>query len=116
MAFISSCHCGNLSATVDEEIPTQGMTCNCSICRRKGNIHHFTSPEKVTLEKPEGGSSVYTFNTHNIEHRFCSTCGCSPFAEGTGRDGTKMVEINLRCVPECDIDALDIQQFDGASA
>ena len=29
MSFTSSCHCGALSATVDEDLPAKGMTCNC---------------------------------------------------------------------------------------
>ena len=115
MAYTSNCHCGAVSATVDEDIPTEGMTCNCSICRRKGNIHHFTTPDKVSLRKPEGGVGEYMFNKHAIRHQFCIACGCAPFAEGEGPDGTKMVEINLRCVADCDIGALKITEFDGAS-
>jgi hypothetical protein len=114
MTFTSSCHCGALSATVDEELPTQGMTCNCSICRRKGNVHHFAAADKVSLQKPEHGVGEYTFNKHVIRHQFCFTCGCAPFAEGEGPSGP-MVEINLRCVPECDLASLEITEFDGAS-
>lgn len=115
MTYTSSCHCGALSATVDEELPTQGMTCNCSICRRKGNIHHFTSADKVTFNKPEGKVREYTFNKHKIRHQFCADCGCAPFAEGEAPNGAAMVEINLRCVPECDLSQLEIGEFDGAS-
>lgn len=115
MSFTSSCHCGALTATVDEELPTGGMTCNCSICRRKGNVHHFTGADKVTFVRPEDQVEVYTFNNHNIRHQFCTTCGCAPFAEGTGPDGVAMVEINLRCVPDVDLAKLEITEFDGAS-
>ena len=115
MTFTASCHCGALSATVDEELPTKGMTCNCSLCRRRGNIHHFTTPDKVSFVRPDGKVGVYTFNKRVIRNQFCTECSCAPFAEGKGRDGTPMVEINLRCVPECDLDALEITQFDGAS-
>ena len=73
MSFTSSCHCGAVSATVDEELPTKGMTCNCSICRRKGNVHHFTTPDKVTFVRPEGEVGEYTFNKHAIRHQFCTT-------------------------------------------
>jgi hypothetical protein len=47
MSCTSSCHCGALNATVEEEL-TKGMTCNCSICRRKGNVH-FTTRDKATF-------------------------------------------------------------------
>jgi hypothetical protein len=114
MTFVSSCHCGAITATVDEELPRQGMTCNCSICRRKGNIHHFTTPDKVTFTRPEGLVAEYTFHHGNIRHQFCMRCGCSPFAEGHGPQGP-MVEINLRCVGECDPETLEITRFDGAA-
>jgi hypothetical protein len=116
MAFSGSCHCGKLAYTVDEDMPAKGMTCNCSICRRKGNIHHFTGVEKFTLEGSRDDATVYTFNTHNIRHQHCNTCGCAPFAEGKGPDGKAMVEINLRCVPDCDLNALEITEYDGASS
>lgn len=115
MSYTSTCHCGALSATVDEDLPTQGLTCNCSICRRRGNIHHFTSADKVSFDRPQGQAVEYTFNTHNIRHQFCATCGCAPFAEGKGPDGAEMVEINLRCVADCDLAGLEITEFDGAS-
>jgi hypothetical protein len=115
MTFTSSCHCGALQATVDEDLPTKGMSCNCSMCRRKGTIHHFTSPDRVSFARSEGAPGEYTFNKHVIRHEFCRTCGCAPFAEGTGPDGKPMVEINLRCVPEVDLAALEITEFDGAS-
>ena len=115
MSFTSSCHCGTLSATVNEDLPAKGMTCNCSMCRRKGNVHHFTTPDKVAFVRPAGAGGEYTFNKHNIRHQFCTTCGCAPFAQGTGPGGAPMVEINLRCVPDCDLARLEITEFDGAA-
>lgn len=115
MSFTSTCHCGALSATVDEALPTKGMTCNCSMCRRKGNVHHFTTPDNVSFVRPQDEVREYTFNKHVIRYQFCTTCGCAPFAEGTTPDGKAMVEINLRCVAECDLASLEITEFDGAA-
>jgi hypothetical protein len=115
MSFTASCHCGALSATVDEELPANAMTCNCSICGRRGSVHHFTSASKVTFTRPESGVGQYTFNKHTISHQFCQTCGCAPFAEGAAPGGEAMVEINLRCVPDCDLASLNIAEYDGAS-
>jgi hypothetical protein len=50
----------------------------------------------------------------SISFQFCETCGCAPFAEGRGPNGP-MVEINLRCVPEIDLDCLEITRFDRAN-
>jgi hypothetical protein len=115
MSFRGSCHCGKIAYTVDEAPPTKAMACNCSICRRKGALHHFTTPDKFRLEASRDDIAVYKFNKHNVSHQFCTTCGCAPFAEGTGPNGQAMVEINLRCSEGVDLDALKISEFDGAS-
>lgn len=115
MSLRGSCHCGKIAYTVKEEMPTEGLECNCSICRRKGSLHHFTAADKFSFEGSRDELAVYTFNQHNTRHQFCKTCGCAPFAEGTGPDGKPMVEINLRCVEGLDLSGLKIKQFDGAS-
>lgn len=114
MPFTGSCHCGAIAYTVDEEAPSEALACNCSICRRKAPLHHFTTPDKFTLHTPRDAVSTYKFNKHVIEHHFCSNCGIAPFGEGVSPQGP-MVEINLRCADGVDFDALKVQQFDGAS-
>jgi hypothetical protein len=115
MPVEGSCHCGKITYTLDEEPPTQAIQCNCSICRPKGYLHHFSTPDKFTFHGARDDLAVYTFNKHNIRHQFCKSCGCAPFAEGTGPGGQPMVEINLRCAKDIDLDALKIVPFDGAS-
>jgi hypothetical protein len=115
MPVTGSCHCGKVSYTLDEDAPTEALECNCSICRRKGYLHHFSTPERFTLHGSRDDMVVYTFNTHNIRHQFCKTCGCAPFAEGATPDGKEMVEINLRCTDNLDLGSLKINQIDGAS-
>ena len=115
MPIEGRCHCGKITYTLDEEPPVEAMECNCSICRAKGYVHHFTTPERFTFHGARDDLVVYTFNKHAIRHQFCRHCGCAPFAEGTGPGGQPMVEINLRCVPEVDLDRLTITRFDGAS-
>lgn len=114
MAIRGSCHCGAVAYTLDED-PTEAMQCNCSICRRKGHLLAFTSPERFTLETRRDALTVYTWNQHVIRHQFCRICGCAPFGEGTMPDGTPMVAINLRCAEDLDLDSIPITAFDGAS-
>lgn len=114
MSFQGSCHCGKLAYTVEEPIPTRAMTCNCSICRRRGAVHHFTTPDRFTFHGSASDTTDYTWNRHNIHFQFCKTCGCAPFAHGTSPDGP-MVEINLRCAEGIDLDKLELHEFDGAS-
>ena len=115
MTIRGSCQCGNVAYRLEEDMPTGAMACNCSICRRKAYLLHFTAPQGFTLETDRDAVTVYTFNSHNIRHQFCKTCGCAPFGEGTGPDGNAMVAINLRCVDGVDLDALKITNLDGAN-
>lgn len=113
MPFRGSCHFDAIRYTVDEDVPTKAMECNCSICRRRAPLHYFTSPDKFTLETSRDAILTYRWNTRNIGWHFCKTCGCAPFAEGQGPNGP-MVEINLRCAEGIDLDSLEIEKFDGA--
>ncbi len=115
MSYTTSCHCGSISAEINGDLPKSGMTCNCSICRRKGHVLHFVAAADAKITAPEGTLADYTFNKHMIHHHFCKACGCSPFGTGSDGQGNTMVAINLRCVPECDLDALAIHAVDGAS-
>ncbi|MEO6359581.1 MAG: GFA family protein [Sphingomicrobium sp.] len=114
MPIRGSCHCGKIAFTLDEDMPTGAMTCNCSICRRKGYLLHFSTPDKFTLEGSREDIQVYTFASHKIRHQFCKTCGCAPFGEGEGPKGPAAV-INLRCVEDADLAAIKVTEFDGAS-
>ena len=114
MAYSGSCHCGAVAFTVEGDAPTGAMSCNCSHCRRKGFLLSFVPAAQFTLDSGEDNLVTYTFNKHQIRHRFCKVCGVQPFGEGE-RDGNQLRAINLRSVPEVDLDALEIQHVDGAS-
>lgn len=115
MAFEGSCHCGKVAWRVDADLPTEAMACNCSHCRRKGFLLAFFPIAQFTLDHGEDALKSYEFYKHMIEHRFCTTCGTQSFAVGIGPGGAKMAAINLRCVPDADLDALAIRKVDGAS-
>jgi hypothetical protein len=115
MSYRGSCHCGAVTFTVEGDIPGEAMSCNCSHCRRKGFLLTFVPADRFTLESGVDALATYTFNTHKLQHGFCQTCGVQCFAAGKGPDGSDTRAINLRAVPECDLDALKIQQVDGAS-
>jgi hypothetical protein len=95
--------------------PTEAIECNCSICRRKGGVLAAFDPEIFHLETSRDDIAVYTFGQHVIRHQFCMTCGCAPFAEGTGPDGKAMVVLNLRCAEIVELSTIKITPFDGAS-
>ena len=104
-----------MTFTVEGEPPDKAMGCNCSHCRRKGFLLAFVAADDFTLTAGEDALSEYRFNKHKLAHRFCATCGCQPFATGSGPGDKAMAAVNLRCVPAVDLDALTIEKIDGAS-
>ncbi|PZU09677.1 GFA family protein [Sphingomonas sp.] len=115
MAYAGSCHCGAVAFRVEAELPAEAISCNCSHCRRKGFLLAFHPADQFALTAGEESLVTYMFNQHKLRHRFCKTCGTQAFAEGQGPSGAEMRAVNLRCVPDCDPDALTIRKINGAS-
>lgn len=115
MSFEAKCHCGAVVVKVEGDVPGKAIECNCSHCRIKGLVLAAVQGDAVSVASGEDHLRTYRFNRKVIDHRFCATCGVQPFAQGKGRDGSPMAMINLRCVADVDLDALEIMPFDGAS-
>ena len=108
-----SCHCRKVAYEVEGEL-TQLIECNCSICSKKGallwmGVKHFR------LLTPADALATYTFNTHQIKHRFCPNCGIHVFGERTTPDGETRIAINARTLDGVDLSTLPIKPFDGRS-
>jgi hypothetical protein len=82
MLIPGSCHCGNISFTVNwqpepSEIPARA--CTCSFCAKHGGV--WTSCPagslKVDIKEPSLVSK-YSFGTKTAEFHICSTCGVVP--------------------------------------
>ncbi len=116
MSLEGSCHCGAVQFKVDAKLPTKAISCNCFLCRRKGLLLAFFPAEQFTLTQGEESLRSYKFNTHKIEHRFCQNCGTEAFSYGANPDGSAVRAVNLRCVLSIDLDALELQRYDGAKA
>lgn len=115
MAYQGSCHCGRIAFSVEGEIE-QAIDCNCSLCRKRGGLLAFFPRQALTLSTPEADMATYTFNKHAIEHHFCPKCGIAPFGEGKHpKTGEATAAVNLRCLPDIDLDALQVTKVDGAS-
>jgi hypothetical protein len=114
MNYKGSCHCGRVSFEVEGEIKG-AMSCNCSICQRKGSLMWFVPRKNLHLLTPEDSARTYTFNKHVIKNRFCPNCGIHPYAEGTDPQGNAMAAINVRCLEGIDLAAIPVQNYDGRS-
>jgi hypothetical protein len=109
-----SCHCGRVAFEVEGDID-RAISCNCSMCRRRGSLLWFVPRDRLRLLTPEDAASTYTFHKHAIKHRFCATCGIHPYGEGTDREGNRIAAINIRCIEDIDPEAVPVQKFDGRS-
>jgi hypothetical protein len=113
MLHQGSCHCGKIAFEVEGDFDT-AIDCNCSLCRRRGSLLAFVGAPAFMLKTPESDLRTYTFNSHKLKHHFCGTCGIAPFSEGSRPDGTPTRAINLRCLPDLDLDGLKVRKWDGA--
>jgi hypothetical protein len=113
--YHGSCHCGAVRYEAKSDPITQAMSCNCSMCRRKGTLLAFIPAAGFTLEAGEAALTDYQFNKQVIHHLFCRTCGVTSFARGVMPDGTPMVALNVRCIDEIDPETLTINRVDGKS-
>src|SRR5258706_13130101 len=96
MLYKGSCHCGHIAFQVEGTL-TGAMSCNCSICGRKGALLWFVPRERVQLLTAVENASNYNFNKHRILHHFCPNCGMHPYGEALGSKGAAMVAINILC-------------------
>jgi hypothetical protein len=92
------------------------LSCNCSICSRRGSLLAFAPRANLALSTPDDELATYTFNKHVIKHRFCKTCGILPFGEGTDPKGNATVAVNIRCLDNIDLDKIPLMKWDGRSA
>jgi hypothetical protein len=114
MTHRGSCHCGQVAFEVDGEI-TGALSCNCSMCQRKGSLLWFVPRDQLRVTKGAEAMATYTFNKHVIQHRFCPVCGIHPFGEGQDPKGNAIAAINIRCLEGIELDSVAVQHYDGRS-
>lgn len=111
MKYQGSCHCGQIAFEAEGEIG-KVMACNCSMCQRKGSLLWFIPQEKFRPLSDPKAMRTYTFNQHAIQHHFCPRCGIHPFGEGE-LNGQRMIAVNVRCLEDIEIEALEVGHFNG---
>ncbi|MGE0321145.1 MAG: GFA family protein [Polyangiaceae bacterium] len=111
--YQGGCHCGNVRYEVQLELG-EVMTCNCSICSKTGSMLAFVPEAQFKLLQGEDALSDYQFNKNVIHHLFCKTCGIRSFARGIA-GGKAMAAVNVRCLDDIDLGALEVKHVDGKS-
>ncbi len=114
MDYRGSCHCGRIAFEVEGSLE-EAMSCNCSMCQRKGSLLWFVPRDNLHVSTPEENASTYTFNKHVIKHRFCSVCGIHTYGEGVDPKGNRMAAVNIRCLKGVDLEEIPVTHFDGRS-
>jgi hypothetical protein len=110
--YAGSCHCGRIRFEMTTDL-SPASECNCSICFKKGYLHHMVPPERFRLVAGEENLETYQFGTFTARHLFCRYCGVAPFYRPRA-DPTKYM-VNVRCLDGVDLGTLRIEKFDGRS-
>lgn len=111
---LGSCHCGKVKYEVEMKVEN-AISCNCSICQKRGSLLDFVPESQFKLLSGEASLQDYLFNKKVIHHYFCKNCGILSFGKGVAHDGSKMVAINLRCLDGVDLKSLKVMEYDGRS-
>lgn len=110
--FTGGCHCGTVRFEMETDL-TNATECNCSICTKKGALHHRVPPERFKLLDGQEDLALYQFGSKEAKHWFCKRCGIHPFSNP--RAAPEMYSVNLRCLDGFDSVQADIEvrRFDG---
>lgn len=107
-----SCHCGAVRFTVRLPREIRPRRCNCSICSMKGAVMIDVQKEDLSIDHGEELLTLYTFNTGEAKHRFCSRCGIHPFHQTRSDPGK--YGVNAACIEGMSpYDWAEVPVFDG---
>jgi len=112
MKHTGGCHCGKVRYEVEMNVE-KAISCNCSICMKRGSLLDFVPETSFKLLSSESDLGDYQFNKKKIHHLFCKNCGILSYSKAAAPDGTKMVAINLRCLDGFDMSQVKIKEYDG---
>lgn len=113
--YAGQCHCGAVKFEMTSDLGALG-DCNCSRCRRLGWVMQSVPATDFTLLSGEDKLQLYRFNTHHIDHLFCTDCGIESFSRGKDAKGDEVVVVNVNCLENAPpIDRNTIRHWDGKS-
>jgi hypothetical protein len=112
--YRGGCHCGAVRYEIRASFDT-ALSCNCSICRKRGVLWTYISPADFDLLSGKDALVDYQFNQRLIHHVFCRICGVGSFSTGRGEDGSEGIGINIRCLEDVDVESLPVTFYDGRS-
>ncbi|HWE45180.1 MAG TPA: GFA family protein [Caulobacteraceae bacterium] len=103
-----SCHCGGVHVRVTHA-PPDVAECNCSVCRRLGELWSYYKPAEVEVV---GDTDTYVWGDRCLALHRCKTCGCvthwSPLIE------IDRMGVNMRNFEPAIIKDLPVRKVDNA--
>jgi hypothetical protein len=114
MKHTGGCHCGKVRFEVEMNLEN-ALSCNCSICQKRGSLLDFVPESQFKLLSGENNLTDYQFYKKVVHHLFCKTCGIVSFAKAVAPNGQPMVAVNVRCLDDVDLSKLKIHEYDGRS-
>lgn len=111
----SSCHCGSVKLEIDGELPEWLLSCNCSICKRYGNVMTYYNPKQVKVIAAPNMLDRYVWGEKRIAFVRCAGCGCFSHWESLDPSQTERMGVNARLFDNVDISGLRIRHLDGAN-
>lgn len=120
MPLSGSCHCGATAFEIEGEIPVMLTRCTCSFCAKRGHLYAYYEPRQFRLTTPASNVGTYRWNTKQVAHNFCPTCGCGTFSDSPAfeKDGswdgtTRRIGVNARLLDGFDAAEAPVQVIDG---
>lgn len=114
--YTGGCHCQKVRYEVEIENFDGAISCNCSICSKRGWILTFVPASAFRLLQGEADLTLYQFNKNHIKHLFCKTCGTASFGKGSDKEGNEMISVNVRCLDDVNVETLTVHKYDGKNA
>lgn len=110
--YQGGCHCGAVCFEVTSDL-AKAIQCNCSICTKKGALHHRVAPARFRLLKGKQDLVLYRFGTNTAKHWFCRHCGIHVFSNP--RLAPDACSVNIRCLDDFEalLPGIEIVHFDG---
>lgn len=106
-----SCHCGAVKFQVLASANLVVYDCNCSICKKKHNIHFIVPENDFTLLQGHDALTTYTFNSHKAKHQFCKVCGVQSFYRP--RSNPDGYGVNPDCLDGDTVRGITMETYDG---
>ena len=110
--YQGGCHCGQVRFEVltDMRVATR---CNCSICTKKGVLHHRVPSSNFKLLAGHTALTLYQFDTRVAKHWFCEHCGIHAFSNP--RAAPEQTNVNVYCLDDYEKikNTIELKLFDG---